>query len=92
MGDDVLTVQWDKCWGKCRKELFQKKQHPTDSVGNACDIIFSTEPCVLDNAQVLSWDYMNAGFVLRREDVSKKWKELPITILFSFSGTPLQYE
>ncbi len=42
------------------------------AASNADNIIFSTEPGVLDNAQVFSWVYISVGWVMERESVMEQ--------------------
>ncbi len=61
MWPDERFVQGEKNIGsKGREGSFQVKQHPTSFIGNS-DIIFSTEPGVLDNSEVSGGD---VGMVL----------------------------
>ncbi len=51
---DKGFVQGEKITGgKGRKGSFQVKQHPTGFIGSTDDIIFSTEPGVKDDSQVI---------------------------------------
>ncbi len=58
--DSIFQVWSDKSFvqgekntgGKGRKGSFQVQKHPTGFIGSTDDIIFSTEPGVLDDSKV----------------------------------------
>ncbi len=91
MWPDKSFVQGEKSIGsKGREGSFQVKQHPTGFIGIAGDIIFSSEPGVLDNSQVFGggdcWYGLGVGWVMVGEGVSDEMGGVKNGKVLAFGG------